>query len=220
MLTKRTLTIVLGLILVVLLACECEEDPRHFSPAPNINVEAGPTETLQAGILEPSLTPTSPPSNWYYTSSNGSYTISVWTAFFAGTKQTYTCTGQNASIQMIILPGTGEVSLSASLPNIDIYGDCSLVNGGGQSPFVKQFSGTLQDDNSVSYVKWDACDPANSGRAYGTAVASTLINLVYPHFLNDDDIFRGGAYCETGDDAEGSKWSLDFTVYYRGDYQP
>lgn len=221
----------ISLLLITVLACEYTDTPTpDFPMIPGLST--GPTETPRAGDapIGPTLTPLPaevtmgptepPPSNMYFMTTTGSYTLSVRTAFFTGSKHTYTCTGQNATIQMIIQYGTGAVNLYASIPNIDIYGDCSLVNGGAQSPFFKEFSGSLENGDMDSFINWVTCDAANSGRASGTVVSDTMITPIYPNILTADTLFRGGASCDTGDDTEGSSWSLDFTVYYQGEYKP
>jgi hypothetical protein len=196
--SKRVRMIILGVILVVTLACVAE--PRSDIP------DDSPTRTPRAEG------PTKvPASSLYYTTTAGSYTQTSWSTW-QGSKHTYSCTGQDDNIEMVIWINTGEIYMNAYFSNFNE--DCSLANRS-----VEDFDGSMHDDGSRTYVRWDTC-AQNYGRASGTAVREGLINLLHLDDLTYDDVFIGGATCDHGDATDGYTNSFDFTLSYRGEYKP
>ena len=197
--SKRMRIIILGVILVVTLACVEHNLGPDPTRTPNLTVE--PTKA--------------PPKTPYYRTSMGSYTTSRTTDFFTSETHTYTCTGQDAVIKMVIYLESGRVLMWAFIPNISIWGDCSVIDSG---VIATDFAGTFQNDGTHTYVQWDWC--TGEGRTSSTAVMDALLNplninvTLYPY----DEVFIGGATCSWGDNTEGGFDDFSFTLYYQHEF--
>jgi hypothetical protein len=192
--------IVLGIILVVTLACV-----EH-----NLGDDS-PTRTPRAD--DPTKVPT---SSLYYTTTAGSITRSEW-GWWQGSVKTTTCTANDVQVELTIWPATGEVYLNTSYHGFDTTGEpCARLSGmtGGH------FDGSPHEDGSRVYVHFDTCGSNTDWTADGTAVSDALINLLHLDDLTYDDVFIGGATCNWGTPDYGYSESYDFTVYYQGEYKP
>ncbi len=207
MVSKRVRMIILGVILVVTLACAEQGNNSPFS-----------TRTPAAG--DATTGPTKgPPSSLYYTTTAGSITRSQW-GWWQGSIKTTTCTANDVQVELTIWPATGEVYLNTSyhgfISDNTASDPCARLSG----MTGEHFDGSPHQDDSRFYVHFDTCGSNTDWTADGTAVSEAVINLLHLDELTYDDVFIGGATCNWGTPDFGYSESYEFTLRCGGECGP